>query len=382
MMLPTILLLLCQTNEPPKLGVRHDVVAAVGATVPSRTETIAAIEHGFQPHLEGFLSEDGLNLFLKRFSGSSGIWRYNLMDRSLVKAEPLLYQYKTNYVLGMFVRPYPPESSEFLWKGESFVEAHASFTGLDVLVTCMEWGGRSTSAYRWYHTWYAGIGPVSLARGGWYPMIAGGTGLMQAVEPILDVQDVSLSLVVAGVGTLAVTDESREFYGTMEEDRVHMPPYPEWPRAKMAPRLHEDFLGTARRRSAWGKTARRILWNSRTAKVVGVVGEVPRSYFVALGRADGSKPLWLKPPAPEGRQADIECLAFTKDDRVFVGIREFDPNVPVQVAGLGGTHRVYEIKGKKWLKIADARLRATNTRGDRWLVEREDGSGGWLVRLL
>lgn len=38
--------------------------------------------------------------------------------------------------------------------------------------------------------------------------------------------------------------------------------------------------------------------------------------------------------------------------------------------------------GKKWVKIADARLRATNTKGDQWLVEREDGSGGWLVRLL
>lgn len=370
-MLPTLLFLICQTVEPPRLAIQHQVVAYAGPTDPGHVERLGDSSGEIDRTLEGFLSESGTYLFLRRFEGSSGIMRYELGPRRLVIAEPTFAIKKDVHFLGTLSRSALTADSELALEEGHMVQAHASLRGTDVLVS--SWSEKPGTV-RTGHRWYSGVGVMCMEEG-LFPMIAGGVGLGRVVQPILDVQDLSMALVVAGVGTLTVPDEMPS------DQRRGSVPEPDWPRAKWAPRIHDDFLRPPTYVSDWREPRQgqtwRLLWNSHTSKVVGAFGAGGEAHYVGVGRADGSKPVWLRAPQPEGRAASIKCLSLTKDDRVFAGVYERDT-----LKGGPWRHIIYEVKDGQWVKIADARLRATNTQGTMWLVEREDATGGWLVRLL
>ncbi len=381
---------LLQSDGPmPRLSIAHEAATAVirpGSSPIHWIGTRDGSRTGDDKDPEGILSEDGRFFFERALQGGTGLKRFNLQGGTAVGSLPHLFRdLHGGFAIGLYTES-AARGQASQWMGSGATQPFASRTGEDVLVAHHS----DLPQYAALHRWYSGVGVVRLIAEELNPMIAGATGLGRAVQPILDVRDLSLSLVVAGVGTVTPPPESET---RLSPDDSHGEGSIRWPRSSKTPKLHEMFLGLPYGFYPWDKprVVRGLLWNSETNAVVAALptaaleGGVPSQdgfTHVAIGKADGSKPRVLSAPAAQGRQGFVECISLTSDGCVFVGVKELDANrldlghKPAPVV-----HRIYQIKGSQWNKVADARLRATNIRGDRWLVERVDGSGGWLVSI-
>ncbi len=390
MVFTLLLTWLAQTDGPlPRLSIAHETLASVLRPNSDNITWLGTPDGGRTGNNkdpEGFLSEDGRFFFERALQGGTGLKRFNLQDGTAVGSLPHLFRDSFGgFAMGLYAEKAARDlTNESLGPGAT--QPFASRSGEDVLLAHHS----HLPQYAALNRWFSGVGVIRLVPNELHPMIAGATGFGRAIQPIMDVRDLSLSLVVAGVGTVTPPPESET---RLSPDDSHGEGSIRWPRSSKTPKLHEMFLGSPYGFYPWDKprVVRGLLWNSETNAVVAALptaaleGGVPSQdgfTHVAIGKADGSKPRVLSAPAAQGRQGFVECISLTSHGRVFVGVKELDANrldlghKPAPVV-----HRIYQIKGSQWNKVADARLRATNIRGDRWLVERVDGSGGWLVSI-